>query len=292
MTYSSAGVPSVGGVDMGLQKFGIGKALLACGGFLVVVAGLWGCVSRSEAISVTTKSGDANLNAWLAKPEGNGPFPAVVLLHGCSGTERSTSHQMVWRGLNRHADLLNENGYVTLILDSFGSRGVRDGCKNPLDRLQMRTRDARAALDHLLGLPFVEPGRIGLVGLSSGGHTALWSISDLAGTDMQGSIGFGAVVAFYPYCELPFTRFDVPVLILIGEDDDWTPADLCRRLERRLTAESDLSLVVYPDTYHSFDLPLTSRHLVEGHVVAPNNSARKDAQSKMLDFFHQHLPER
>ncbi len=268
---------------------GAAKALFVSVGFVFAVASLGACVAQSEEISIATKSSDASLSAWLEKPDGDGPLPAVVLLHGCSGTERATSHQTVWRGLNRHADLLNENGFATLILDSFGTRGISDGCKRPADYLRMRVADARAALDHLAALPFVDPGRIGLVGLSNGGSTALRSVSNLAVQDMRGSGGYAAVVAFYPYCGYPFTRFDAPVLILVGEDDDWTPADLCRRLENRLGAENDISLAVYPDAHHSFDLPLSGRVVIEGHVVAPNGAARKDAQSKMVDFFDEHL---
>jgi len=266
---------------------GFANVLCATIGAIAAVH-LGACAAQTEKISVAAETGDIALNAWLGKPDDEGPFPTVVLLHGCSGTERSTSHHTVWRGLNRHADLLNENGYATLILDSFGPRGISDGCTRPADYLPMRMADARAALDHLRALPSIDPDRIGLVGLSLGASTALSAVSNFAARDRRGG-GYAAVVAFYPWCAPSYTRFDAPILILIGEDDDWTPADLCRQLEDRLGAENDITLAVYAGAHHSFDLPMPGRFVIEGHVVAPNDAARLDAQSRMVDFFDTHL---
>ena len=178
---------------------------------------------------IATDEGEAPFTSWLAAPEGDGPFPAIVLMHGCSGTEKNTAHQTVWRGLNRHARLLNENGYVTLIVDSFGSRRITDGCQTGGKYYSLQLGDSYAAFDHLASLPSVDADRIGFVGLSLGGGTAIRIAARPATAGSRQ--GTRAVVAYYPYCDHIY-RFDLPLLILIGAEDDWTPASLCQALAR------------------------------------------------------------
>ena len=255
----------------------------------VLALGLAACQPQGTATSIASDETDTPLTSWLAKPEGDGPFPAVVLAHGCSGLERNTSHRTVWRGLGRHAALLNENGYVTLILDSFGPRRITDGCQTGAKYYFLQVNDAHAALDHLASLPFVDGDRIGLVGLSLGGGTALRLAARGFG---RAGPGYRAVVAYYPYCSDYFVEFELPVLILIGSDDDWTPARLCRAIASR--DPDRIVLVVYPDAHHSFDLPMQGPYTVEGmpgiyHTVAGNDGARRDSQARMLAFFAKHL---
>jgi hypothetical protein len=57
----------------------------------------------------------------LSGPKGDGPFPAIVLLHGCSGLGRANE---VWTAR------LVDWGYVVLNVDSFGPRGEAD-CHRP-----------------------------------------------------------------------------------------------------------------------------------------------------------------
>ena len=146
----------------------------ALGAAIVVVAmGLAACQTSGTVTSIATDEPDATLTSWLAKPRGDGPFPAVVLMHGCGGTERTTTHRTVWRGLNNHAALLNDYGYVTLIVDSFGPRSITDGCQTGGKYHSVQVGDAQTAFDHLASLPFVDSERIGFIGLSRGGDTAL-----------------------------------------------------------------------------------------------------------------------
>jgi dienelactone hydrolase len=57
------------------------------------------------------------LTGKLTKPQGDGPFPAVVLMHGCTGIGK---HQEDWAA--RFASW----GYVALQVDSLGPRGLAD----------------------------------------------------------------------------------------------------------------------------------------------------------------------
>jgi len=57
------------------------------------------------------------IEGYLSKPDGSGPFPAVVYLHGCSGLSKNTRTRMT--------ELLTGWGYVSLVVDSFATRGIK-----------------------------------------------------------------------------------------------------------------------------------------------------------------------
>ena len=265
---------------------------------VALVMGLAACQTSGTMTSLVTDTGEETFTSWLAKPDGEGPFPAVVLMHGCSGTERNTSHQTVWRGLNGHAALLNDYGYVTLIVDSFGARRITDGCQTGGKYYSVQVSDAHAAFDHLASQPFVDDERIGFVGLSLGGGTALRLAmgSSVDSRTSEGRGSYGALVAYYPWCE-GARAFELarPFLVLIGEKDDWTPASRCIAMHSLAEiAAPDMELEVYPDAHHSFDLPMQGPYYVEGmngrfHTVQGNPGARRDSQARMLAFFAKHL---
>src|SRR5215510_12520233 len=57
----------------------------------------------------------------LARPDGPGPFPAVVGLHGCAGMHEATKQRL--------ADQLVGRGYVVLLVDSYATRrGMDQAC--------------------------------------------------------------------------------------------------------------------------------------------------------------------
>ena len=220
----------------------------------------------------------------LGKPDGPGPFPAVVMMHGCAGIHPTHA---------RWAELLNEAGYVTLVLDSFRPRSIFNVCaKAPdLDLPLKRVFDAYGALAYLQAQPYVDPDRIGLIGWSHGGVAALEAVHDEAITAPLPQ-RFKAAIAFYPLCPT-YHRYQLPLLILIGEADDWTPAKLCRVLQAR--NGSSLDLMVYPDAYHSFDVvELKGGLSVPGTYSQPrwlkyDGQAHRDATQRVKAFLAKHL---
>ena len=260
---------------------------------VALVMGLAACQTSGTMTTIATDEPDATLTSWLAKPDGDGPFPAVVLMHGCGGLERNTPHQTVWRGLSRHAAFLNNNGYVTLIVDSFGSRGITDGCFGRNYNWAL-DQDAGFALDHLSTKSFVNREQIGFLGLSLGGGTALRSAGKtFVDTRIRsGRSIYAAVVAYYPYCGSVYSLLR-PVLILIGASDDHVPVQRCHNLAKWYADYVELK--VYPNTHHSFDLPIVGKGCVPGAdgichgTVMENPSARRDSQARVLAFFDKHL---
>ena len=103
--------------------------------------------------------------AVLAKPDGDGPFPAVVLLHHCGGPDRQSL--IFW------PTFLNDLGYVTLTPSSLQPRDLRN-CARPivLGRLENRIeleRDAYGALEYLGQQSFIDESRVAVMGFSLGG---------------------------------------------------------------------------------------------------------------------------
>nr|WP_283815886.1 dienelactone hydrolase family protein [Bradyrhizobium sp. AUGA SZCCT0222] len=194
-----------------------------------------------------------------------GPSPAVVLLHSCNGN---------WGRLDqRWGKRIASWGYVTLTVDSFGPRGLKTCGEHPPQDLIL---DAYRALKFLARHPLVDPARIAVLGFANGGRVALTSVEH--GFLEQASPNkFHAAIAFYPPCRHFKGPMTVPTLILIGERDEVTPAEECRKMvdgrdawgiSRQKDQGAPIKLIVYPDAYHGFDVPsvaipaeLSGRHL-------------------------------
>ncbi len=216
------------------------------------------------------------LLGYLARPFGKGPFPAVVLLHGCGGFgPRET----------RWADRLRVWGYVALAVDSFTPRN-RTGCNGPMVDVG---GDGFAALHYLATLPFVLPDRVAVLGSSLGGIAALGDVENNAPEPDQ-HLKFHAAVAFYPSCTGDSGQVDAPTLILIGEKDDWAWAQACRHMVADATRHgASIDLVVYPDATHDFDVPATTPYRILGHHIAYDAAATQDAEQRVRDFLSRAL---
>lgn len=199
---------------------------------------------RGEA---TASARGPTIEGYLSKPAGGGPFPAVVHLHGCSGL---TEHARA-----ATAARMTGWGYVTLVVDSFTTHGIKDDCVGmPADR----QADAFGALVYLSTLPFVDTSRVALIGHGYGGMAALQvaSYRPYKLFALPDGLSFKAVVAYYPQCNAAPPNLALPALILIGELDDWSPIKLCEWwMQRRAGRGAPVKLVVYPEVFHGFDNP-------------------------------------
>ena len=233
--------------------------------FLIFVLVHTGLVSAQTRVQFPSLDGPpaTMLDAYLFKVQGETKTPAVVFLHGCGGLFSQggliTSRERQW------AARLNSEGIAVLMVDSFGPRHHGDMCSPAhFDAAIYRARpfDAYAALSHLQSLDFVLPGRIALMGWSEGGGALLNTIrgTSPARAIVQPKIDFRAAVAFYPAsCNLraqgAHWASPIPLLVLVGENDVWTPAAPCRALIESAEFGSEAAIKVYPGAYHDFDWP-------------------------------------
>jgi dienelactone hydrolase len=222
------------------------------------------------------------IDGFLTKPDGPGPFPAIVHLHGCGGLPDE-----VKRGTNSLAsDRLAAWGYVTLVVDSFTTRGINNTCSG---EPAPRVADAYGALAWLARQPFVDANRIAVLGFSAGG-VATMSIAEARDFELfenEGEHAFKAAVALYPACRSD-NALKMPTLILIGELDDWSPAAACRATAARRTGGSPVKLIVYPGAYHSFDTPRPGRRYF-GHWLEYNAAATQAATEETRRFLAEQL---
>lgn len=292
-------------------------ALLAGVLLLLMQAGAYGAEQTSIAISPADST--ERLPATLIKPDGDGPFAAVVMMHDCSGLgPRSSGAPRRW------ANELVSQGHVVLIPDSFTPRGFADGvCVMPARQRNsvngyVRAADAYGALAALRALPYVDGKRIGIMGGSHGGWTALAAM--VAPINANESLaeakrnGFAAAIALYPSCAPRYGAWSTaitdtpaearyygvyqpiaPLLILTGEKDDWTPAEPCRHLaERSRAAGHPLEIKIYPGAHHSFDNDRPVRFVAQrrngrGATTGGDPAAWADARKQVADFFARHL---
>lgn len=192
---------------------------------------------------------DVTLTGTLALPRAPSPAPAVVLMHGCSGI--SPTHH-AW------ARTLRDWGYATLVLDSFGARGIRATCEAGGLTSEQRVEDAFAALQTLARHPGIDASRVALIGFSHGGGTVLAAAAPSVARSYArpDTPPYRVLIAFYPRCEgrYPGTPLPAPLRIHIGALDDWTPAAPCEVMVAALRrAGADARISVYSEAHHGFD---------------------------------------
>ena len=198
----------------------------------------------------------------------------MIALHGCAGLYAESGDLTP-----RHRDWAErwiEQGYAVLLPDSFSARGVDEICSRDQRQIRVgyeRNRDLYAALEYAESQPFIRADKIALVGWSNGAMTVLAAIAAQTHARPANLAHLPAVaIAFYPGCKPSLERTDwlpptVPLHILIGESDDWTPANECIELARKAEqAGAPIELTVYPGAFHDFDDPTMTVH-IRDHVA-------------------------
>jgi dienelactone hydrolase len=198
--------------------------------------------SESVILRVEAES----LYAHLFRPAARSRGPAMVIVHGFGGV--SDAREGFW------ARELAAFGVASLVVESFTARGVGSSID---DQSRVSTaqglRDAYAALAYLAQQEFVDPRRIGVMGMSWGGTVALRA----ADRRRQGDgPGFAASIPLYPGCVAQYRnpRPGVPLLVLIGERDDYSGIGSCLEYVNRIRAAGGTAqLKLYPGAHHGFD---------------------------------------
>src|SRR3954470_8414141 len=199
------------------------RKIAACVAALLIAEAVATAAAASESTATVVElesplSAAPPLQGLLRQPNAAQAAPAVVLLHACNGN---------WRKLDeRWGRRIASWGYVTLSVDSFGTRGIRTACGSVA--VDMGS-DAYRALAYLARQPSVDPARVAVVGFSLGASLALTAV-ERGAIERASARKFRAAAAFYPPCLAFKDNMTVPVLVLVGERDDWTLATECRNM--------------------------------------------------------------
>ena len=245
---------------------------------------------------VDIPSSNGVLHAELYKPDGGGPFPTVIALHGCGGL-RGHAEQVAPR-YREWAEQLLKAGNAVLLPDSYGSRELGPQCrvKEPQVRARReRVADIIAARQWLLQQPWAAHDRISLLGWANGASALLWAVRpQLSSRNVEPD--FRSAVAFYPDCRISSGlgwSARVPTLLLIGAKDDVSSPPACRQMVDGARGRSALArIVVYPGAYHDFDRANFPLHAIAGSdATVPEHGhlgtdaeARADSQKRVAEW--------
>jgi dienelactone hydrolase len=225
---------------------------------------LAGCNDRYATLRPQTSATDRALRAIVAKPEGPGPFPVAIILHGAAGPRANGE---------RWAAEVRQLGYMTVVPDQYGPLGIVDTLERQ-GALWERFRDTHSLVRYLQSRPDVRPDRIVLMGFSQGGLLSLgamttqWDLMDPLGAPPMprpaGGINLYSICSFFP------SRLHGPALLLLGGADDWTPTTDCEEWVRGVRTEPRPRLVIYPGAHHGFDEPENAGPIFIARYQNPN----------------------
>ncbi len=241
----------------------------------------------AETITVTGDGGD-QIHAYLARPLGEGPFPAMVLLHHIPGWD-----EWYREAARRYA----HHGYVTISPDLY----CRDGHGSAEDMAaKVRAEggvsddrvigDADGCIAYLRSLPNVS-GKVGVMGTCSGGrHSYLVACRSALGVDAVVDCWGGGVVMGpddlspqRPVAPIDYTAdLNVPLLGLFGENDrSPTPEQVAIHEAELKRLNKPYEFHMYPDAGHGF--------FYYHYPAAYAAEAAVDGWEKIWDFLGQHL---
>jgi len=197
------------------------------------------------------------LTMGIWKPAGDGPFPALIIVHSCGGMKQQIGY---WR---KEAI---KRGYVAFVIDAFSSRGspsCRPAAPIPMTR---GVKDVLDAAAHLKTFAFVDKSRVSTVGFSWGAMAGMLAGSPKYVAEVAPGLSpLAAAVSLYPACYIgPFGTFPgneflrpdlaTPTLLLLGEHDTETPPEEClSRLPSHKERNAPVEWHVFKDTTHCWD---------------------------------------
>ena len=206
--------------------------------------------SFSEIISKSNSSEQEVFGQLTIPLDTINPNKKYPLIIGVAGSEGWKNHHYEY--MKMYQDL----GYATFELNSFQSRNIEStvGKQNQVTVAAM-VFDAYKALETLAKHKSINKDKISITGWSLGGGVTLFSAWNPIIKTLGESVKFASHLAFYPPCFFDFEDMnfsEVPIHILIGELDDWTPAKPCDDFVGKL-AKSNINITVYESSHHGFD---------------------------------------
>jgi carboxymethylenebutenolidase len=231
------------------------------------------CAQAGAGEMVSYKSGQTLVEGYLARPSGEGPFPAMIVIQEWWGLDG-------W--VKKQADALAKEGYIALAPDLYRGKVT----SNPEEAHQLMSGlsqdralgDLKAAFAHLAKRKDVRNGRIGVVGWCMGGRYALL----LATAEPR----VAASVAYYgapPTDAAAIARITAPVLGNFGGADKGPSPETVREFEATLKkAGKSADIKIYEGAPHAF---ANENNPWGGY----REDAAADAWRRTVDFLNTHL---
>jgi len=235
----------LGRIAMGV--LGLLVATVAVIGGIILYDTVFPSQRVTDFVNVTfTGSEGVMLRAYLARPAGAGPHPALVMVHEFFGLNEDVV---------KKADVLAQEGYVVLAVDAYRNqttalvpRAIWLVATTPQDRI---AQDIDAGFAYLAKLEGVDPKRVGAVGFCFGG-TQVMKMS-ARNPDLAASVIYYGSGPFTQPDELGVMGARGPVLGIYGEQDNSIPVSEVRAFEQAMEARGVRHQVtIYPGVGHAF----------------------------------------
>jgi len=212
----------------------------------------------------------------IFRPDAPGPHPAIALVSGCDGF----TPQIAPAVYERRAEHLRALGHVVIFVDYLGRRGLKT-CAGPITH-EDTARDVMSAAAWLRSQAAVDHSRITAMGWSYGGRAVLVAL----GKQAEMPRGFSRAVVSYPDCRaLEPWKTTLPVLMLLGSDDDMTPAKQCQEAAKGVAVPSSVKIIVYPGALHGFDVLELPAKMRYGFATVGYNPEAAAAARKEVEQF-------
>jgi carboxymethylenebutenolidase len=239
----------------------------------------------AETILMQGHRGD-QIDAYLARPFGAGPYPGVVVIHHMPGWDGPTKE--ITRRFAHHGcvaicpNLHFREGKPT---PEENSASIRAAGGMADDRAM---GDLQGAIDHLRALPYLS-GKVGIIGYCSGGRQAYLAACTLRGLDAAVDCYGGGVVAKpeeltarQPVAPIDYTKsLQCPLLGLFGiEDTRPSPEDTARTKAALEEAGKTYEFHTYEGAGHAF-FAVDRPHYRQAAAV--------DGWKKVFAWFERHL---
>ncbi len=225
----------------------------------------------TQAAQMTSfRSGSRQLEGYMARPEGDGPFPGIVVIHEIFGLNENM------KDITRR---FAEQGYVALAVDLFAGRNRAICMFRLMSALLLNSlnnrgiHDLKAALSFLSEQPGVDDARLGAVGYCMGGSFVIaWACTDDR---------LKAIAPYYAGNPWPLTAV-ARLCPVVGSYPD---KDITTSAGQKLDVELDRyhvphDIKIYPGAKHSFFNDTSSNY---------HESAAQDSWRRVLAFFEEHL---
>lgn len=216
-------------------------------------------------------------NYRMEKPEGKGPFPAVMLVPGCSGFDANFQKAHYDRVQSRLVDL----GFATLRVDYLAARNAILCWPDVVP--EDVAGDIFIATEYLRQQPFVKKGAINVLGWSFGGAGVLMALRH---TRNREPAEVAAAIVYFPDCK-DCKKWDseVPILALFGAIDNAVAFSDCKKLFTHLPKPHKVTIRVYDDAHHCFDnSDLRETIQAPAGTYGYNEAAAKSAWIEVVNF--------
>lgn len=241
---------------------------------------------NSQAVSIDV--GGSAMPCYLARPDGDGPFPAVIVLQEIFGVNTE---------VKRITDLLASTGYVGLAInyyhrthpnlnEPYTNEGLQAGfaAAGQVGRATLRA-DVQASIDYLNAQDFVQSNHIATWGFCFGG-TAAFLTATLGGLSAAMCFYGGMIASPLPNGEpegiADAAEIRAPLLLAYGGKDSYITPEAVERTRAALTAaHKKFQIQVYPDQDHAF--------FRESSKDLGNSADVSDAWDLVQSFLKEHM---